>query len=185
MAVRKIIRMGHPGLRVVAEPVPQDLLASDGFARLLDDMLDTLEDYGGIGLAATQIDEPLRVALIDLPGGPSRYGELPRIPATFFVNPKITILEGEPASYWEGCLSVPGLRGYVERPQHIQVDALDQEGEAISYEFEGFAATVFQHEFDHLDGRLYVDHIQTPGHLAFDEEFERYLMPSTDDPENL
>lgn len=177
MAVRKIIRMGHPGLRVVAEPVSLELLESDGFARLLEDMLDTLEDYGGIGLAATQIDEPLRVALIDLPGGPSRYGELPRIPATFFVNPKIIVVDGASASYWEGCLSVPGLRGLVERPQHIQVEALNLEGITMNYEFEGFAATVFQHEFDHLDGRLYVDHIQTPGHLAFDEEFERYLAP--------
>lgn len=178
MAVRKIIRMGHPGLRVVAQAVPLEVMESDEFERLLDDMLDTLEDYGGIGLAATQIDEPLRIALIDLPGGPSRYGELPRIPATFFINPKITVLDGDSASYWEGCLSVPGLRGYVERPQHIKVDALNQEGEAMSYEFEGFAATVFQHEFDHLDGRLYVDHIQTPGHLTFDEEFERYLAPA-------
>lgn len=180
MAVRKIIRMGHPGLRVVAEPLPLEVIESDEFERLLDDMLDTLEDYGGIGLAATQIDEALRVALIDLPGGPSRYGELPRIPATFFINPQITVLDGDSASYWEGCLSVPGLRGYVERPQHIKVEALNQEGEAMSYEFEGFAATVFQHEFDHLDGRLYIDHIQTPGHLAFDEEFERYLAPDSD-----
>lgn len=182
MAVHKIIRMGHPGLRVVAEPVAQELLGTEDFTRLLDDMRDTLQDYGGIGLAATQIDVPLRVALIDLPGGPSRYGELPTIPATFFINPKITWLEGEPASYWEGCLSVPGLRGYVERPQHIRVDALvldgeSHEGKTMSYEFHGFAATVFQHEFDHLDGRLYVDHISEPGLLAFDEEFERYLAP--------
>ncbi len=177
MAVRKILRMGHPGLRVQAQPVPEAMLTTEPFARLLTDMHDTLADYGGIGLAATQINEPLQVALIDLPGGPSRYGELPKVPSTIFINPKVEVLDNSSASYWEGCLSVPGLRGLVERPQHIQVSALDVHGNPLSFTFEGFAATVFQHEFDHLAGKLYVDRILTSGHLAFDEEFERYLAP--------
>ncbi len=178
MAVRRIIRMGHPGLREVAQPVSAEERTSPEFARLLVDMQDTLKDYGGIGLAATQINVPMRVAIIDLPGGPSRYGDLPRIPLTAFINPVLTIDAGAPlAGYWEGCLSVPGLRGFVERPQALEVAATSLDGSEISLRLEGFAATVIQHEFDHLDGRLYVDRINQPGRLAFDEEFERYLAP--------
>ena len=178
MAVRRIIRMGHPGLRVVAEPVSDAARQSPEFKRLLQDMRDTLADYGGIGLAATQINVPLRVALIDLPGGPSRYGELPRIESTFFINPVLEFpADAAQAGYWEGCLSVPGLRGFVERPQALKVRAINADASPVTVELRGFAATVMQHEFDHLDGVLYVDRISEPGRLAFDEEFERYLAP--------
>ncbi len=179
MAVRRILRMGHPGLRVVADPVSDEQRTSPEFTRLLADMADTLADYGGIGLAATQINVPLRVALIHLPGGQSRYGELPHIPLTAFINPQLDIdPQASRAGYWEGCLSVPGLRGFVERPQALALTATDAAGAPVKMRLEGFAATVIQHEFDHLDGRLYVDRITQPGHLAFDEEFERYLAPA-------
>ena len=92
-----------------------------------------------------------------------------------FINPSVEVVDPATAGYWEGCLSVPGLRGFVERPQHVRVNALDQEGKPLDLELKGFLATVFQHEFDHLDGRLYVDHLKDPALLAFDEEFERYL----------
>ncbi len=174
MAVRRIIRMGHPGLRVKAEPVATSALATDEFTRLVEDMTDTLHDYGGIGLAATQINVPLQVALIELGGGPSRYGELPKIPLTVFINPKIEVIDVATAGYWEGCLSQPGLRGFVERPQHIRVTATTLDGSRFDQEFQGFPATVFQHEFDHLEGTLYVDRITTPGRLAFEEEYARY-----------
>ena len=177
MAVRKIIRMGHPTLRQVAAPYPVDKLGTPEFDRLIEDMIDTLHDYGGIGLAAPQINEPVRVALIELPAGPSRYGELEAIPLTVFVNPVLEPLPGPSAGYWEGCLSVPGLRGFVERPQALRVSALDRSGAPIRLEPRGFLATVFQHEFDHLDGRLYVDRLKDPTLLAFDEEYQRYLLP--------
>ncbi len=177
MAVRRIIRMGHPLLRVPARELTAEEIGSDAVRRLVDDMIDTLHDYGGIGLAAPQVAEPLRLAIVELPGGPGRYGDMPEVPLTAFVNPLIEVLDGTRAGYWEGCLSVPGLRGFVERPQHIRVRALNLAGEPLEMTFEGFPATVFQHEFDHLDGRLYVDHITDPTKLVFEEEFERYVLP--------
>jgi peptide deformylase len=175
MAVRKIIRMGHPTLRQVARPLTGDEIRSDVVDRLIEDMIDTLHDYGGIGLAAPQINESVRLAIIEIPGGPTRYGEIPALPLTVFINPAVEVVDPSRAGYWEGCLSVPGLRGFVERPQHVRVRALDREGNPLDLELKGFLATVFQHEFDHLDGRLYVDHLKDPALLAFDEEFERYL----------
>ena len=169
--------MGHPLLRQKARPLAPGEMGSDVIQRLVADMVDTLHDYGGIGLAAPQIAEPVRLALVELPGGQSRYGELPRIPLTLFVNPEIEVLDPATAGYWEGCLSVPGLRGYVERPQHIRVRAQSLSGEPIDMTFRGFPATVFQHEFDHLDGTLYVDRITDPRRLVFEEEFERYILP--------
>jgi peptide deformylase len=179
MAVRKIIRMGHPTLRRVAQPLDESEIGSDAVHRLVVDMIDTLHDYGGIGLAAPQVNEPFRLAIVELPGGPSRYGELPELPLTVFVNPKIEIIDAASAGYWEGCLSVPGLRGYVERPQHVVVKALNLAGDPIEMELKGFPATVFQHEFDHLDGKLYVDHIADPTLLVFEEEFERYVFSTS------
>jgi len=174
MAVRRVIKMGHPHLRQVAQPVSAELIGSDTLARLLDDMVDTLHDYGGIGLAAPQIDVPLRVAIIEIPGGPSRYGEIEALPLTAFINPTVEVVDPAVAGYWEGCLSVPGLRGFVERPQHVRIRYTTTEGKQAQLELQGFWATVFQHEFDHLDGVLYVDRIADRAKLAFEEEFARY-----------
>ena len=177
MAVRKIIRMGHPTLRKPARDLTAEEIRSPEIAKLVEDMVDTLRDYGGIGLAAPQIDEPIRLAIIEIPGGESRYGELAGMPLNVFANPEIEILDESIAGYWEGCLSVPGLRGFVERPQRIRVRATDLQGAQIELTLEGFTATVFQHEFDHLDGRLYVDLIRDPHKLVFEEEFTRYGEP--------
>ena len=169
--------MGHPVLREPAQRLSDEQRASAWFERLIEDMTDTLRDYGGIGLAAPQIAEPWRVALIEITGGPTRYGEIPEVPLTAFINPEIEVLNEHEAGYWEGCLSVPGLRGFVERPQHIRVRYQRLSGESAAIELEGFLATVFQHEFDHLDGRLYVDRIKDPTLLAFEEEYLKYLEP--------
>ena len=91
------------------------------------------------------------------------------MPLTVFVNPEIEVLDAKPAGYWEGCLSVPGLRGYVERPQQVRVNALDLHGNRFELELSGFLATVFQHEFDHLDGRLYVDRLKDSSLLVFED----------------
>ena len=171
------MRMGHPVLRTVAQPLSSDDFGSDWLRSLVTDMIETLHDYGGIGLAAPQIGESVRVAIIEIEGGPTRYGDLPAVPLTAFVNPEIDIVSDSTAGYWEGCLSVPGLRGFVERPQHIRVDYLDLNGERCALELTGFLATVFQHEFDHLDGRLYLDRLSDPRLLAFEDEYVRYLMP--------
>jgi len=177
MAVRKIVRMGHPVLRRPAEPVDTAAIGSAQLGRLIDDMIDTLHDYGGIGLAAPQIAEPVRLAIIEIPDSGSRYGDTPSMPLTVFINPVITVLPSESRGFWEGCLSVPGLRGFVERPQSVHVDYLDAAGHSRSLDLEGFLATVFQHEFDHLDGKLYIDRLSDSRLLAFEEEFMRYLAP--------
>jgi peptide deformylase len=169
MAVREIIRMGHPTLRRVARPLQLHELSGDSMRELLADMVDTLHHAGGIGLAAPQIGVSVRLAIIEIPGGTSRYGEIPAMPLTVFVNPEIEVLEGDVAGYWEGCLSVPGLRGFVERPQYVRIRSLNLQGQPFELELEGFVATVFQHEFDHLDGRLYVDRLKDSSLLVYED----------------
>ena len=177
MAVRKIIRMGHPNLRRSARPLLPEELESEELHRLVGDMIDTLHDYGGVGLAAPQVNEGLRLAIVEVPGGATRYGELAHTPLTVCVNPEIEVLDPASAGYWEGCLSIPGLRGWVERPQHIRVRHLDLQGQAREIEARGFLATIFQHEFDHLDGRLYVDRVTDSTRLVFEDEYVRYILP--------
>lgn len=181
MALRPIIRMGHPTLRTPARPLTDAQIGSAEVRTLVDDMVDTLHHAGGIGLAAPQIDVPLRLAIIEIDGETSRYGDIPTMPLTVFVNPEIEVLTADHAGFWEGCLSVPGLRGWVERPQHVRVRARDLDGRPLDLELRGFLATVFQHEFDHLDGRLYIDRMTDPAQLMFEEEFERFVL-RTDPP---
>jgi peptide deformylase len=172
--------MGHPVLRQVARELTPEEIVGDETARLVEDMIDTLHDYGGIGLAAPQVAEPIRLAIVEIPGGATRYGEIPEMPLTVFVNPSIEVLNEATHGFWEGCLSVPGMRGFVERPQHIRVRYTTLERETDEIELEGFLATVFQHEFDHLDGKLYIDRLSDTSLLSFEEEFLRYLAPRED-----
>lgn len=174
LAVRKIIRMGHPTLRNVARRLSDSEIVSDRVAQLVHDMTETLHDYGGIGLAAPQVNESVRLAVIEIPSEGSRYGELKSLALTVFVNPVVSILNSPHAGFWEGCLSIPGLRGWVERPQRIRVDYKDLELREHSCEFEGFQATVVQHELDHLDGFLFVDRMKDMRQLVFEEEIERF-----------
>ncbi|MCB9681793.1 MAG: peptide deformylase [Alphaproteobacteria bacterium] len=164
MAILKVAQMGHPILRVVAEPVSEAQLASPAFQRFLDDMLETMDEYDGAGLAAPQVHTSLRavVLVLDAETGPE-----------FLINPRIRPLSDLTTRTLEGCLSVDGLRGVVERPAHIRVDALDRDGTPKSYELKGFPAVVVQHECDHLDGVLYVDKVDRIT-LAFTDEVERH-----------
>ena len=171
MAIRQILRMGHPNLRRVAQAVDIARIDSAEMKLLIQDMVDTLADSGGIGLAAPQIDEDLRVAIIEIPGGPTRYGDIEAMPLTVFFNPVIEVLDDQCEGFWEGCLSVPGLRGFVERPQHIRVTYTSAAKQTEEFELRGFLATVMQHEFDHLDGRLYIDRITDTTLLAFEDEW--------------
>ncbi len=174
MAVRKIIRMGHPTLRKVARELSTDELNSGLVRQLVADMVDTLEDYQGVGLAAPQVNESIRLAIIEIEGGETRYGHLDALPLTVFANPYYEVLDPSTAGAWEGCLSVPGLRGYVERPQSIRIKYQDLEGKPHQLELQGFMATVFQHEFDHLDGLLYLDRMTDMTKLFYEEELARY-----------
>lgn len=188
MAIRKVARMGHPVLREKAREISLEEIRSEWFERLLEDMVETMEEYGGIGLAAPQIHESVSVAIIEYGAQNDRYSELKdsrtEIPLSVFINPRITVLDPKEQGFWEGCLSVPEIRGLVHRPRKIKVDYLDREGIKQSLVAEDFLSTIFQHELDHLDGTLFVDRIRyEPGQspISFIEEYTKYHVPAEED----
>jgi peptide deformylase len=170
MAVRKVASMGHPVLRKVAAQVPESDIGTPAFKQLLNDMIETMVEYDGRGLAAPQIHESLSVTVMLWDFEPNTE---PKI--LCLINPEIKALTKETSAYWEGCLSLPGLRGLVERPNKVLVQALNEKGEKIKFIAEKFAATVVQHECDHLIGKLYIDRMTDLTQLAFNREFEKYL----------
>jgi|TARA_Y100000310_G_scaffold328621_1_gene397029 peptide deformylase len=176
MAILEIIRMGHPVLRRRADALSDSEIGSRDIAHLVEDMVATLHDSGGIGLAAPQVNRSIQLAIIEIVESSSRYGVIATFPLTVFVNPSISILSEETAGHWEGCLSIPAIRGFVERPQHIEVTYQDLAGEAHSMVLEGFMATVMQHEFDHLEGTLFIDKVRDTRLLSFEEEYETYQI---------
>ena len=181
MTARKVIRMGHPTLRKVAELVDPKILKTPDFKQLLVDMYDTMKVEGGIGIAAPQIDVSLQVTLIELPENNDRYGDLEGTPLMVIINPVITYLTEENQGFWEGCLSVPGLRGFVERPRSIKVDYINEHGEEKSIVADDFLATVFQHELDHLFGKLYIDRITDTTKISYNEEFSEFVKSRPED----
>ena len=176
MAIREVIKMGHPTLRLKAKELTEAEVKSKWFSALLEDMRDTMNSLGGIGIAAPQINESFQVAIIHLPEDSQRYPELESTSEYIIVNPKITILNDEVQTFWEGCLSVPGLRGQVTRPSKIRIDYYDTDFKEQSIELEEFLATVFQHELDHLFGVLYVDKVVNNS-LMYEEEFVHFHSP--------
>ncbi|MFT6069738.1 MAG: peptide deformylase [Bacteriovoracaceae bacterium] len=177
MAVKKVVRMGHPVLRELAAPLTKEEILSPETKALVQDMLDTMEVEEGIGIAAPQIGVSKQIALVGVPADSERYPETEETPLYVVINPSIKVIDETPQGFWEGCLSVPGLRGYVERPKKVQVDFLNLSGEKESLVLEGFSATVFQHELDHLFGKLYVDHIKDSKELMYTEEFMEFHAP--------
>ncbi len=176
MAIREVTRMGNPVLRKEAEDLSPEEITSQETKELLQDMFDTMKEEQGIGIAAPQIGVSKKVALIAVPSDSERYPESEESPVLFIFNPKITVLDEELQGFWEGCLSVPGLRGFVERPRKVQIDFLDMNAQAQSIVVEGFLATVFQHELDHLFGKLYVDRITDMSKLSYNEEYSKYVI---------
>ncbi len=176
MSILKIARMGHPVLRQVAKPIDPEKITNPVVQGLIRDLLETLVEYNGIGLAAPQVHHPVRMVIC---GG--EEDEEGRTVLRVFINPEVTPTTDEVFGMYEGCLSLPGLRGYVERPAAVTVKAFNEKGEPVSVDLEGFPAVVAQHEIDHLDGILYVDCLQDTKLLAFEEEAQRYLpMESTE-----
>lgn len=176
--IRPICRMGNPILRKKTEKVSKKYLISDDFALLLNDLKDSMDHYGGIGIAAPQIGVDLQVAIIELVGS-NRYGEEINLPLTAFINPRVEFLSKEEQGFWEGCLSLPGLRGFVERPKKIKVTYWNNRGEEIEMLAEGFLATVLQHELDHLEGVLYIDRIKDTKFISYQEEFQEFIQERT------
>lgn len=166
--------MGNPILRKKAQSVSKDFVLSKNFKILVEDLRDSMKHYGGIGIAAPQIGIDFSVAIIEIQSI-NRYGQEVNLPFTVFVNPKITFLTDDLQGFWEGCLSVPGLRGYVERPKKIKVEFINGKGEEQEIVAEGFLSTVIQHELDHLDGILYIDRIKNSHYLSYQEEFDEYI----------
>jgi peptide deformylase len=169
MSVRPVLRLGDPRLRQVAQPV-QDFGTAE-LEALLADLRDTMAALDGAGLAAPQIGVPLRLVIFGVTSNP-RYPEAPPIPETVLINPRLTPLGPERSSGWEGCLSVPGLRGLVPRWQRIRYEGFDGEGNRIDRRVDGFHARVVQHECDHLDGVLYPDRIEDRLAFGFTAELE-------------
>ena len=162
--------MGNPLLREVAKDFSVEEIKNSETQLLLEDMWDSLAAAGGIGLAAPQIGILKQLAVIKLTEESDRYPDMEDSEAFIIFNPKITVLDKTEQGFWEGCLSVPGLRGFVERPRKIRVDFLDESAKPRSIEVEDFLATVFQHELDHLVGKLYVDRIKDITTLMFEDE---------------
>ncbi|MDE8348158.1 MAG: peptide deformylase [Acidocella sp.] len=174
MAILKIARMGHPVLLTRAAHVADPTAAE--IAQLIENMTETLEDAGGVGLAAPQVHVSLRLFIYKVPG--ERAGvEGAEVPLRAVINPLITPLSPEVTMGWEGCLSIPGLRAAVPRFERIRLTGLDAAGAAIDHELSGFHARVVQHEADHLDGILYPMRMHDFRYFGFQEETVKYDFP--------
>ncbi len=171
MAILKVARMGHPVLRQKCETIDPEKITGPEVQRLIRNMFETMVEYNGVGLAAPQVHMPVRLCIA---GG--EMDDEGRTRYRILINPEITVLdEDNRLGMYEGCLSLPGLRGWVERPASIKVVGWNEKGEKLDFVLEGFPAVVIQHECDHLDGILYVDRIEDMTKFAFEEEAERFL----------
>lgn len=173
MAVLPIVQLGDPILREKARPVSREELASPAMQRFVDDLIETMHHAHGAGLAAPQVAHGVAIAAVHVRDNP-RYPYKPNVPLTVFVNPRITVLGDETAMLYEGCLSVPDLRGRVRRAMHIRVEALDRHGAPMDFEVKGLTAGTYQHEFDHLEGKLFVDRVEDPRTLTTWANFDRH-----------
>jgi peptide deformylase len=176
MSILKVSRMGHPVLRKKVKPVPAAEIASAPMQRLIDDMAHTMLEYNGVGLAAPQVHEELRlfVAQVIRDQDDEEENETRKPEILALINPEIKPASRQVEEDWEGCLSIPDLRGLVPRYRDITVKAYDRTGRQIELQASGFMARVIQHETDHLDGVLFLDRMKSMESLSFIEEFARY-----------
>jgi peptide deformylase len=168
MSILKVARMGHPVLRRRARAVEPAEIRSPAFQKLVDDMIETMHEYQGIGLAAPQVHESLRLFVAGI------EGDEDRLPLVTIVNPEITPIGSTTVDEWEGCLSIPDVRGRVPRAREIRLRAFDRHGKRLDMTLRDFPARVMQHEFDHLDGVLFLDRMSTFESLTFMDEYSRY-----------
>jgi peptide deformylase len=173
--ILKVARLGHPVIRAVAQPVRPQVIANPQFQQLLDDMVETMHEYNGVGLAAPQVHLGLQVAVLEVTNHP-RYPDMPRVPLTFLINPQVTILDPTLVEDWEGCLSIPEMRGVAPRFKRLRVTALGRNGEALDFEAGDFHARVIQHETDHLKGEVYLDRMPNLKSLSHLAEWERFIV---------
>ena len=174
MAILKVAHMGHPVLRAKARPLSAAEIRSDEVQRLIDDMFDTMREYHGIGLAAPQVHESVRIFVAGFTADGNEMDPDDEAPMMALINPEISIVGREQVEDWEGCLSIPDIRGRVPRAKSIVVKAYDRSGTRVEIKASGFTARVIQHESDHLDGVLFFDRMDSFESLTFLEEFGRY-----------
>jgi peptide deformylase len=180
MSILKVARMGHPVLRTRAQAIERGDIKSAAVQRLIDDMLDTMTEYHGVGLAAPQVHESLRLFVVAFdPSQPEPDDDQPLEPVAI-INPEITPLGDEMVEDWEGCLSIPDIRGRVPRLRDLGLRAYDRKGERFEVRLQNFQARVIQHENDHLDGVLFFDRMRSFDSLAFLDEYSRYWAKDRD-----
>lgn len=184
MSILKVARMGHPVLRAPARPLDAHDVRSPRIQQLIDDMFETMHEYQGVGLAAPQVHEGLRLFVAGFAPGPEdEDGDRDRVPEMVLINPEVSLAGSETVDDWEGCLSIPGIRGKVPRARQIVARALDRRGKRIEVRASGFTARIIQHETDHLDGVLFLDRMKEFQTLTFLEEFGRYWSAHDVKPE--
>ena len=171
--ILKVARLGHPVLRQVAEAVPPDQITAPALQQFIDDMVATMYEYDGAGLAAPQVHVSQQIVVLEVNPNPRRP-QAPSIPLTVYINPEITPLTDDMDEDWEGCLSVPGLRGKVPRYTKIRFRAYDRQAQRVDLVAQGFHARVLQHECDHLQGKVYLDRMRSMESLMFVEEWMKY-----------
>ena len=175
MAIRKIANIGPPVLREATRRLTREELASPAMQAFIDDLVETMHDANGAGLAANQVYEPVRICAIEVKNNP-RYPYKPNYPLTVLVNPEVVPTTDETFLNYEGCLSVPNLRGEVRRFTGVRVKAWDRHGKELDFEVKGLTAGTFQHEVDHLDGKVFLDRVEDTKTLATWADFERFHM---------
>ncbi|MBI3011088.1 MAG: peptide deformylase [Candidatus Omnitrophica bacterium] len=177
MSILKVARLGHPVIRTPAQAVPKESIPSPPVQRIIDDMIETMREYDGVGLAAPQVHLSKQIAVIEVQDNRRYPGEGP-IPLTVLVNPKILNASRRQLEDWEGCLSVHEFRGRVPRAESLEVEAYSRKGEKVRFHAQGFFARVIQHECDHLAGKVFLDRMPTLSTLTHLHEFLRYWQPS-------
>jgi peptide deformylase len=173
MAILKVARMGHPVLRAKARAIDRGELKGAVVQRLIDDLLETMAEYHGVGLAAPQVHESVRIFVAALDHGDENDEEAEAQPIAI-INPEISVVGNEVVEDWEGCLSIPDIRGRVPRSREIRVRGFDRKGERLELHARDFPARVIQHETDHLDGVLFFDRMRAFETLTFLDEYSRY-----------
>lgn len=179
MSILKVARLGHPILRAKARPVDPATIATPAFQKLIDDMIETMLEYHGVGLAAPQVHEGVRLFIAGLEEENRRTGETDIVPVPI-VNPEVTPIGRDLVEDWEGCLSIPDIRGKVPRNRRVRVRGLDRDGRPLDLELEEFPARVVQHENDHLNGVLFFDRMKSFETLSFLEEYSRFWAKDRD-----
>ncbi len=179
MSILKVARLGHPAVRKVAAPISQEEIRSDKIQDLIDSMIETMREYDGVGLAAPQVHVSKQVAVLEVNAN-FRYPDAPKVPLTILINPKITSRSKKMIEAWEGCLSIPDMRGVVPRNDSLVCEAFDREGKPIELEVDGFFARVIQHEWDHLQGNVFLDRMTNLRSLSHLSEFARFWVEKGD-----